>query len=111
MKRRLTNSLAGLSLILALATGGLWGRSYWVYDKASYGCEDGRYFMLRSADGRFATQYGWVIQLPKDTRGWLWQTRSHDEVKELATAIQSMTGQEYARALGHELMRRKRKAR
>src|SRR5215207_1654155 len=28
----LTNILAGLSLILALATGGLWGRSYWVYE-------------------------------------------------------------------------------
>jgi hypothetical protein len=32
VKRRVLNALAGLSLILALATGGLWGRSYWVGD-------------------------------------------------------------------------------
>ena len=31
------------------------------------------------------------------------------EIKELATAIRSMIGQEYARALGRELTRRKRK--
>jgi hypothetical protein len=39
------------------------------------------------------------------------QTQRLDEVKELATAIRSVTGQEYARALARELMRRKRKAR
>ena len=33
VKRRLLNAAAMLSLILALATGGLWGRSYWVYDR------------------------------------------------------------------------------
>jgi hypothetical protein len=35
------------------------------------------------------------------------QTHRAGEVKELATAIRSMTGKEYARALGRELMRRK----
>jgi hypothetical protein len=34
VKRRVMNALAGLSLILALATGGLWERSYWVADCA-----------------------------------------------------------------------------
>ena len=33
MKRRLLNGLAALSLILALATGGLWGRSYYRFDR------------------------------------------------------------------------------
>jgi hypothetical protein len=37
------------------------------------------------------------------------QTHRANEVKELATTIRSMTGQEYARALGRELTRRKRK--
>jgi hypothetical protein len=35
------------------------------------------------------------------------QTHRPDEVKELATAIRSMTGKDYARALGRELTRRK----
>jgi hypothetical protein len=37
------------------------------------------------------------------------QTHWAGEVKELATAIRSMTGKDYARALGRELTRRKRK--
>jgi hypothetical protein len=37
------------------------------------------------------------------------QTHWPDEVKELAAAIRSMTGKDYAHALGRELTRRKRK--
>jgi hypothetical protein len=52
----LTNILAGLSLILALASGGLWGRSYWVYD-------------VFSNPGDMITDRGCDIE---STRGRIW---------------------------------------
>jgi hypothetical protein len=52
----LTNILAGLSLILALATGMLWGRSYWVCDillhkSAMYGRGYEEILILQSSRG------------------------------------------------------------
>jgi hypothetical protein len=60
VKRRvmltLTNILAGLSLILALSTGGLWGRSYWVADGVQNDATgfDARSVYIVSCPGRVA---------------------------------------------------------
>ena len=62
----LTNILAGLSLILALACGGLWGRSYWVPDGLSTTRVDGRVSGVRSAGGR---RFLYSVTLDKG-RGW-----------------------------------------
>ncbi len=73
MKRRVLNALAGLSLILALATGGLWGRSYWVGDELYIvGAE--KYCVLRSGHARFQFQWGKPGIAWRLDRRWEWQT-------------------------------------
>jgi hypothetical protein len=52
------NALAGLSLILALATGGLWGRSYWVAAN-----------LLKSEGGKGIYIYSYAGRLVVHARG------------------------------------------
>lgn len=51
MKRRLLNLLAAVSLVLFVAAGMLWVRSYWVFDRLS-NCSSPRILVANSLRGR-----------------------------------------------------------
>jgi hypothetical protein len=73
VKRRLLNALAGLSLILALATGGLWGRSYSVADYVLGQLGGQNEYGVRSDSGRF------ILHWAQRDIGWQWDSApAHD---------------------------------
>src|SRR5687767_1582580 len=61
------NALAGLSLILALATAGLWGRSYWVFDRWVM---PGKHARIESWQSQMTVVY--AVSRMRSERDWRW---------------------------------------
>ena len=60
MRLRLFNFMAGVSLLLSVATVALWARSYWHLDDVRLFPNPQRFWLLRSADGRLHLQQTWA---------------------------------------------------
>ncbi|HSZ54660.1 MAG TPA: hypothetical protein VK797_03310 [Tepidisphaeraceae bacterium] len=56
--RRFFTVVSGISLLLCVASVGLWVRSYWDYDACSYGWPDGEFFELSSMRGHICVEAG-----------------------------------------------------